>query len=200
LLFPAFAPAAKAGLRLLRIDRASARASGRASLLGALPLPRERLPVRKAALGLPPVLAPLLWPLRWPHAGAEVFAVRVPEAPWIGREPLAACAPADRAFDGRASELVRRAGRLPVDDCAGFRSLEWAAGRLKWGRAAAFFPLAAGLRAAEVRGAWGSSDLYDSTEAGETSEIGIGASSSDASSSWSQECRKYAEAGMEELV
>jgi hypothetical protein len=71
---------------------------------------------------------------------------------------------------------------------------------LKWGRAAAFFPLDAGLRAAEERGMRDSPDLSDSFVAGEGRETGCGASTSSASSSWSQERRKYAEAGIEELA
>ena len=55
LLFPAFAPAVKAGLRLLRPDRESARASVRVSV---------RAPVRPPGLGLAVGLAPLEWPLR----------------------------------------------------------------------------------------------------------------------------------------
>jgi hypothetical protein len=54
---------------------------------------------------------------------------------------------------GRTSAPVRRAGRLAADDCAGFRSREWVAGRLKWGRDAMAFPFEAGLRAAAGRSA-----------------------------------------------
>jgi hypothetical protein len=102
-------------------------------LRGALPLlerPLLRVPDWLAGF------APLAWPVRWPHAGAEAFAVRAPDAPLagrlpfplplVGRVPLAVCVPA-----GRDSELERRAGRLLNDDCAGLRSREWVAGRLK---------------------------------------------------------------------
>jgi hypothetical protein len=78
LLFPAFVPAVKAGLRLLRASgreslRAPPLARGSAPFLEALPLReavalRKVLPPREFALGLPAaVLEPLLWPLRWGH-------------------------------------------------------------------------------------------------------------------------------------
>jgi hypothetical protein len=59
LLFPAFVPAAKAGLRLPRTGRAS----GRESLREAVPL-RGTLLLRAVVLGLAAALAPLVWPLR----------------------------------------------------------------------------------------------------------------------------------------
>jgi hypothetical protein len=101
LLFPAFAPAARAGFRLLP-ERTTGRAAGRESLRGALPL-------RGVAPGLPAVLATLEWPLRLLpfrefQAAAEGLVERVPEAPLAGRAaglpfplerlPLADAAPA----------------------------------------------------------------------------------------------------------
>lgn len=188
---------------------------------------------REVALVLAVGLAPLVWPLRRPHAGAEDFAVRVPEEPLdgcvalpFGRNPffelVAECAPFRLAFVGvfepqrapeagrepfavrRAPEvwdsgLVRRAGRLPLEDCAGLRSREWVEVRLKWGRAAAGFALEAGLRAAgglEVCDSAAGRGLIEAAGAG---GAGIRASNSNASFSWSRERRKLEEANMEEL-
>ena len=69
--FPALAPAARAGLRLLREDRASTRAS----FLGALLL-RRRLPPRAVVPALPAVLLPLP---RCPTAGTEGLLLRAVE-------------------------------------------------------------------------------------------------------------------------
>ena len=168
---------------------------------------RAALPLDRARLVEPlPACAPLRLALIWALEGA----FELQRAPLAGREPFAVCAPEGRAVVGRASELARRAGRvlgrLPVDDCAGLRSREWVAGRLKWGRAAADLMLEAGLRAAGGRDWWASAELREAIEIGEIGEIGeadaasFGTSSSCASSSWSRERRKYAEAGMEELV
>ena len=169
LLFPALAPAVKAGLRLPRMGRAS-------------------------ELSLPLLLAAFERPLRSLQAGAGAFPARavLPEERVPLPEPLPECVPAERVADGRASELMRRAGRPPVDDCAGFRSLEWVVRRqgLKWGRAAALFPPDEGLRAAELRGARASPELAALSEsmiAGSACELGFGASTSVASSSRSQE-------------
>ena len=72
LLLPAFAPAVRAGFRLLREERTSVRAS----FLGAL-LFRRRLPLRDVELGLPAGLPEC--PLRW--LMAEVgLPFRPPEA------------------------------------------------------------------------------------------------------------------------
>src|ERR1039458_6195761 len=176
LLFPALAPAASAGLRLLPREALAPRTG--------LLAPRE------VVADFPAGLEPLELTLRCPQAGAGELAERVPEAPLAGRAagrpfpleglPLFEAVPAwaslrlpwapapalvlQRAVEadraplagrtpaGRESEATRRAGRLPEDDCAGLRSREGVAGRLKWGREAADFPLAAGLRVAAARG------------------------------------------------
>src|SRR5208282_5327531 len=92
------------------------------------------------------------WPLCAPLRFPLVFVFGLQRAPEAGRELLAVREPAGRAPEGRASEVERRAGRLPGFDCAGLRSRECVArrGGLKWGRAAGF-PAAAGLRTG-VRG------------------------------------------------
>jgi len=78
-VFPALAPAARAGLRLLREERES----GRASFLAVLPL-RRRLPPRTEVLVLPAGLAPFRWPLPFPFpfrgasAEADGFPFRTP--------------------------------------------------------------------------------------------------------------------------
>ena len=102
------------------------------------PFPFEPFPLLEAV--------PACVPLRLPFVPAGALGLqREAEA---GRAPLAVREPM-----GRDSAPVRRTGRLLEFDCAGLRSRGLAAGRLKWGRAAADFPLAAGLRAATVRGA-----------------------------------------------
>ncbi len=130
-------------------------------------------------------------------------AFGVQREPLAGRAPLVAWEPEDRAAAERPSELARRAGRapdrLPDDDCAGLRSREGVAGRLKCGRAEALLPLAAGLRAGVVRGAWGSADLSCSTNFWEEAEAGLGVSNSGVSSWWSHERDKYAEEETDEL-
>jgi hypothetical protein len=182
--------------------------------------------LRTGPLGLPVVFAPL--PRL--HVEAEGFAVRAPGALLEGRlpfplgratllEPVLVCVPLrlplapgaalalQRApLAGRESELGRRAGRLPVADVAGLRSREWAAGRLKCGRAAAGFPAgaAAGLRTAAGRGAIDSTGLGAAGAAGIAATIGASAAAcnttgSATTSSSSRECMKYAEAGIDEL-
>lgn len=106
MLFPAFAPAARAGLRLPLRD--VGRASGRASLRGALSF-RERLLLRPLELGLLVDLAPFEWPFRWPQAGAADFALRAPELPLDGRAALPldrAPLPLERVALGRAALLA----------------------------------------------------------------------------------------------
>jgi hypothetical protein len=87
LLFPDFAPAVSAGLRPLRVGRASARVSLRI----ALPL-RAALALRALVLGFAPALLeplPLLpWPMFLLHDGAEDLPVRAPLAPLLGRAAL----------------------------------------------------------------------------------------------------------------
>jgi len=206
LLLPALVPAVNAGVRVVRAGRASGRVSLREPLLGReealLGLPaaltagleplvwplrwlhaavagfagrapgaplagreagREEVPLVRAPLLAPFVCAPLCLPLPVPVAA---FGLQ--------RAPL--------AFAGRAaeSELVRRAeralGRLFAEDCAGFRSRECTAERLKWGRVAAGLVSEADLRAAGVRGAWGSGDLRASGTDIETGAADFGAS------------------------
>ena len=162
-------------------------------LVGRAALPLEWFPLLEPL----PACAPFCLPL----TPFEAFALQ--RTPDPAREPVAVRVPAGRAAEGRTSALVRRAGRLPgllpVDDCAGLRSREWVAGRLKWGRAAADFAVEAGLRAAGVRGRWASDEMCESFETGEACETGdmggadaasLGSSSSCASSSRSRECRK----------
>ena len=148
LLFPAFVPAVSAGFRLFR-------AAGRVSVRESL---RWLLPVRETV-----DLELFDRPFRCPHAGAVGLAVRAPFDPLAGRlplpferEPLVELEAAwalfrGRAPDDRASAVVRRTARPVEAVCAGLRSREDAAGRLKWGRAAAGFPAPAGLRWAGVR-------------------------------------------------
>jgi hypothetical protein len=91
LLLPAFAPAARAGLRLPFRDGL---VSGRASFRTLLPL-RGMLLERLFELGLLADLAPLALPLRCPHEGVDAFVLRalalLGRAPLL--EPLLACAP-----------------------------------------------------------------------------------------------------------
>ena len=70
LLVPALAPAASAGLRLLR-------AAVRASLRGPVPL-RERPLLRPLVVSLAAGLEPFEWPLRLLHEAEAGFAERVP--------------------------------------------------------------------------------------------------------------------------
>lgn len=117
-----------------------------AELSLAWPLERAPLVVLCAPLRAPLVL---LAPFEDQRGVAEV-----------PREPLDGRAPAGRAeelrLSGRALRVVRAAEERPAAvrdepaDC--LRSREWAAGRVKRGRAAAGFPAAAGLRAAGIRG------------------------------------------------
>jgi hypothetical protein len=120
----------------------------------------------------------LEWPLRLPQEVAEDLAERGAEAPLDGRAadlplplewfppewlmlewlllewfPLEWLPLDGRAAVERESALGRRAGWLLEADCAGLRSREWAAGRLKWGLAAVDLALAAGLCTAAGRGA-----------------------------------------------
>jgi hypothetical protein len=86
LLFPALAPAERAGLRLLRAERAS----GRASFRLALPL-RRRLPPRAVPLDLPAVLLSWPFPLRWLTAEADGLDFRTPGvtlAEWLRALPF----------------------------------------------------------------------------------------------------------------
>ena len=106
-------------------------------------------------------LAPLEWPLRLPQEVAEDLAERGAEAPLDGRAadlplplewfppewlmlewlllewlllewfPLEWLPLDGRAAVERESALGRRAGWLLEADCAGLRSREWVAGRLK---------------------------------------------------------------------
>lgn len=117
--------------------------------------PLERAPLVELCA---PLRAPLLLlaPFEDQRGVAEVL-----------REPLDGRAPAGRAeelrLSGRALRVVREAVERPVGvrdepaDC--LRSREWAAGRVKRGRAAAVLPAAAGLRAAGIRGVWTSAVL-----------------------------------------
>jgi len=156
LLFPALAPAARAGLRLavgkttlyraahpcegaaiacaggpgfpglctvgMPIALTQAAAVGfaerefEAPLDGRAALPLERVPLRRASIEL--------------RRGAG-RSVRCPPRT-VGRaKPVAEREPAGRADAVRESALERRTGRLLADDCAGFRSREWVAERLK---------------------------------------------------------------------
>ena len=112
-----------------------------------------------------------------------------------GRAPLAVREPT-----GRDSAPALRAGRLPEDDCAGLRSREWVAGRLKWGRDATGFPLETGLRAAAVRGGWASEALRAGAWMGSAASFCFSTTGSGNSSSCSSARRKYAEAGMDALA
>jgi hypothetical protein len=68
-------------------------------------------------------------PVRLPLVGLAPLAFQ--RAPEAGREPLAERAAAGRAEEFLVSGPERRAVRLPEELCAGLRSREWAAGRLK---------------------------------------------------------------------
>jgi len=160
---------------------------------------RAELPFDRDPLAVPfPVCDPLA-PLSLDFAEAPFALQRVPAA---GRAPLAGRAEAERV-----SAAGRRTVRLLADDCAGLRSRECVDGRLKWGRAAAGFPLEAGLRAAAgragvLRSAWVSAAamMTGSTSTGGAVMAGTGASTYSVSSSRSYERRKYAEAGTAELA
>ncbi len=153
MLLPALAPAVRAGLRLLLAERAAGRALLRTSF-------RAELPLRSSGeLFLP---AGLPWPLCWPMA--EVLPLCRLEAPlpeWLCALPF----PFDELaaawrwpFELRVPFELQRV----LDDerevraeefCAGLRSREWAAGRLKCGRVADCFCETTGLRTAGYRGA-----------------------------------------------
>jgi hypothetical protein len=164
---PALLPTASSGFRPLR-----------EALVGRA----EPLPLREVALDLPAAGALLEWPLalRPLQDGAADLLVRDSGLPLLfapfplfplaeeparfpfdsaaalglqrageaERPPLVA-----RALAGRESEALRRAGRLAEEDCAGLRSRECGAGRLKCGRAALDFWLGAGLRTVGILGA-----------------------------------------------
>jgi len=171
-------PAASAGLRLAPA-RVAGRASLRGAPLvrevlalradapgfplGLLPF---EWPLRLPHAGVP-ALAVLPLAVLAPLAGAVPARLgrALPALP-LDRDPLAAPCALPFPFPllllapfalhrvpaaGRASALARRAGRLLDELCAGLRSREWLAGRLKCGRAAAGFPLAAGLRDGVLR-------------------------------------------------
>lgn len=150
--------------------RAAGLAAGFVPLLWPFRLPQAGVPVL-AVLGFAG-LAPLAPAL-------PVAAGRLVRAPLFGPAPLplvrapllAACAPFRFPFElplplvllapfplhrvpaaGRVSVPARRAGRPPVELCAGLRSRVCAAGLLKCGRAAAGLPLAAGFRTGVLRG------------------------------------------------
>jgi len=127
-------------------------------------------------------------------------AFELHRAPEAGREPVAV----RRAPELRVSGFARRAGRLLMGFAAanaGLRSRECVVrrGGLKWGRAAAGFPLETGLRAAGVLGVWISADAPGLIKVGEAGEAGFRASNSNASFSWSRERRKFVEAVIDEL-
>jgi hypothetical protein len=84
--------------------------------------------------------------------------------------------PEGRADELRVSELERRAGRLLDEDCAGLRSRECAAGRLKCGRAAVDLPVGAGLCVAAILGTC--------TSGAFSGAVGIGAVAWTAGSTW----------------
>src|SRR5208282_2248157 len=92
LLFPAFVPAVRAGLRL---PCAAGRALDRASLRGALAV-RDKLPLRGAALDFPAGFAPLPWPLREFQADAGDLVERAPVAALPGRLGREIVLPLDR--------------------------------------------------------------------------------------------------------
>ena len=97
------------------------------------------------------------------------FAVQ--RAPVTGREPLDVRVPEGRADELRVSEPGRRAlrlldERLLEEDCAGLRSLECAAGRLKCGLAVEDLLAAAGLCAAGILGVCTSGALIGGAGAG----------------------------------
>jgi hypothetical protein len=85
LLFPALAPAVKAGLRLPRAERASVRTSLR------VVLPRFDPIALPAGLPLPE------WPLRWALAAADGFPLRALEMPLAGRAEWTLPFPLERA-------------------------------------------------------------------------------------------------------
>jgi hypothetical protein len=135
------------------------------------------LPLRAEALPL--LLAPLEWPLplRWLHE--EEWAEAAPDGLLAGRTaalplPAGRLPEAEREAAGRDSAPARLAGRLPEADCAGLRSRECVAGRLKWGRAADF-PLANGLLAV---GSVGSSGAVAAGSAFESGSLAVDSASS----------------------
>ena len=108
-----------------------------------LPLPLEWFPLECAPFEVAaPFREPLCLPLLWPPLPVPPGVQRTPEP---CRRPL--------PFEGRASRLGRRVGRLPAEACPGLRSRVCAAGRPKCGLAAAGLLLETGLRVAGILGA-----------------------------------------------
>jgi hypothetical protein len=148
LLFPALAPAVKAGVRLPRGARVSLCESLSAEALRPEAVRpealrpealrpealRDNVPVRPAEPGLP--LAAVPFPLRFAQLPTDGFPLRVPLAEWpleLDEWPLEV---AERPAAGRASAL-RRGVRALDADCAGLRFRACCAGRLKCARAGA---------------------------------------------------------------
>jgi hypothetical protein len=124
---------------------------------------REVAPLMREPLLVPLVCFPFACaPFSLPLAVAGGFGLQ--RVPLAGLEPFLAAGRAAESVPARRTGRV--AARLPVEDCAGLRSRECTAGRLKWGRAAGDLVSEADLRAAGVRGAWVSGDLRGSNGAG----------------------------------
>ena len=119
----------------------------------------------------------------WEEAEAEAWEEAAPDGLLAGRTaalplPAGRLPAAEREAAGRDSAPARLAGRLPEADCAGLRSRECVAGRLKWGRAVAGFPLATGLQAAAVRGSAGSPEAAAAGSTAESGSFAVGSISS----------------------